>query len=90
MRRKYIVGPFSCGLAAWTYWNGSLPLLALYAIERGASQATSGHFLAFTYFCIALGNMVPGMLRFDNSSPLPFSLHSSPYPKASALPLLLT
>jgi MFS family permease len=49
-------------LAAYTYGNGILPLLPLYAIERGATQATSGLFLAFTYFCVALGNMAPVML----------------------------
>ena len=62
MRRRYLVGPFVCCLAVWTYGNGILPLLPLYAIERGASPATSGVFLAFTYFCLALGNMAPGML----------------------------
>jgi MFS family permease len=62
MHRKYLIGPFVCTLAVWTYGNGILPLLPLYAIERGATQAVSGLFLAFTYFCLALGNMAPGML----------------------------
>jgi MFS family permease len=60
--RKYLVGPFVCCLAAYTYGNGILPLLPLYAIERGATQAGSGLFLAFAYLCVALGNMAPGLL----------------------------
>jgi MFS family permease len=62
MRRKYLVGPFIIGLAAWTYGNGILPLLPLYAVELGASQAASGLFLASCFFCIAIGNMAPAIL----------------------------
>jgi MFS family permease len=62
MRRKYLLGPFLCFLATWTCGNGLLPLLPLYAMERGASQAASGLFLAFAYLCIALGTMAAGTL----------------------------
>ena len=62
MRRKYLVGPFLCLLACWTVGNGTIPVLPLYVIEQGGSQSTSGLFLAFAFFCLALGNMTPGIL----------------------------
>ena len=65
VRRKYLVGPFICCLATWTLGNGTLPLLPLYAMERGASQSTSGLFLAFAFLCLALGTMAAGMLSKD-------------------------
>jgi MFS family permease len=40
-----------------------MPLLPLYAMDLGASQAGSGLFLAFAFLCLALGNMTPGVLR---------------------------
>jgi MFS transporter, ACS family, hexuronate transporter len=62
MSKKYLVGPFIICLAPWIYGNGTLPLLPLYAIDRGGSQASSGLFLAFAFLCLALGNMAPAML----------------------------
>jgi hypothetical protein len=38
MRSKYLVSPFICCLAAWTYANGTVPLLPLYAMEREESN----------------------------------------------------
>jgi MFS family permease len=62
MRRKYLLGPFIACFAGWTYGNGVLPLLPLYALELGASRTASGFFLAFAYLCIAVGTMSSGML----------------------------
>lgn len=62
MNRKYLVGPFTSTFACWTYGNGVLPLLPLYAIERGATQTTSGLFLAFAFLCLALGTFAAGLL----------------------------
>lgn len=62
MRRKFLLGPFIACLAAWTYGNGTLPLLPLYALDLGASRTASGFFLAFAYLCIAVGTMAAGML----------------------------
>lgn len=62
MRRKYLVGPFICSFACWTLGNGLMPLLPLYAIDRGASRAISGLFFAFAFLCLALGTMISGML----------------------------
>ena len=62
MHRKYLVGPFICTLACWTLGNGLMPLLPLYAIDRGASQTVSGLFFAFTFLCLALGTMTAGTL----------------------------
>ena len=72
MRRRYLIGPFLCFLATWTVGNGTLPLLPLYAMAHGASQSTSGLFLAFAFFCLALGSMAPGMLSktFRHRRPL--------------------
>ena len=62
MHRKYLVGPFIACFAGWTYGNGALPLLPLYALDLGASRTASGLFLAFAYLCIAAGTMTSGML----------------------------
>jgi MFS family permease len=62
MSKKYLLGPFIICLAPWICGNGMLPLLPLYAIDRGGSQASSGLFLAFAFLCLALGNMAPAML----------------------------
>ena len=62
MGKKYLVGPFLCAFAAWTVGNGTVALLPLYAIERGASAAGSGLFLAFAFGCLALGTFAPGLL----------------------------
>ena len=39
-----------------------MPVLPLYAMERGASRSASGLFLAFAYLCLALGSMASSML----------------------------
>lgn len=65
MSRKYVIGPFLCSLAVWTFGNGTTLLLPLYAMERGASQSSSGLFLAFAFLCLALGNMTPAVLPKD-------------------------
>ena len=62
MGKKYLVGPFLCAFAAWAVGNGTVALLPLYAIERGASAAGSGLFLAFAFGCLALGTLAPGLL----------------------------
>ena len=62
MRKKYLVGPFLCTLSCWIVGNGTISLLPLYAIQRGASTAGSGLFLAFAFGCLALGTFAPGML----------------------------
>jgi MFS family permease len=62
MTRKLLVGPFITCFAAWTYGNGTLPLLPLYALDLGASRMASGFFLAFAYLCIAVSTMATGML----------------------------
>ena len=62
MRRKYLVGPIICTFACWTYGNGTLPILPLYAMERGASETSSGVFLAFAFLCLSLGTVATGLL----------------------------
>ena len=53
--RRYLVGPFLCGCACWILANGTVTLLPLFAMERGASPSGGGLFLAFAYLCLALG-----------------------------------
>jgi MFS family permease len=65
MRKKYLVGPFICTFACWAYGNGTMPILPLYAMERGASQSSSGLFLAFAFLCLALGTVATGLLPKD-------------------------
>jgi MFS family permease len=60
--KRYLVGPFLCTFAVWTAGNGAVSLIPLYAIERGASPAGSGLFLAFAFGCLALGTFAPGLL----------------------------
>lgn len=62
MGKAYLVGPFLCSFATWTVGNGTVALLPLYAIDRGASQSGSGLFLAFAFACLALGTFAPGLL----------------------------
>ena len=62
MGKAYLVGPFICAFATWTVGNGTVALLPLYAIERGASATGSGLFLAFAFGCLALGTFAPGLL----------------------------
>ena len=46
----------------WTFGNGTLPLLPLYAMELGASKQISALFLSFAFLCLALGNGIPAVL----------------------------
>jgi MFS family permease len=62
MKKKYLVGPFLCSFAAWVIGNGTVPLVPLYAMERGASAAGSGLFMAFAFGCLALGTVAPSAL----------------------------
>jgi len=62
MRRTYLVGPFLSTLSCWIVGNGTISLLPLYAMQRGASQAGSGVFLSFAFVCLALGTFAPGLL----------------------------
>jgi MFS family permease len=62
MKKKYLLGPFLCTFAVWTVGNGTLALVPLYAMERGASAAGSGLFMAFAFLCLALGTFASGLL----------------------------
>ena len=62
MGKSYLVGPLVCTFVTWTYGNGVLPLLPLYAIERGASPAGTGVILAYGFLCLAVGTTAAGLL----------------------------
>jgi MFS family permease len=62
LSRRFLVGPFLCGCACWILANGTVTLLPLYAMERGASPSGGGLFLAFAYLCLALGTATGAVL----------------------------
>jgi MFS family permease len=43
-----------------SFGNGMLPLLPLYALEVGASQAVAGWYTAFSFLCLAAGALIAG------------------------------
>ncbi|HET6452102.1 MAG TPA: MFS transporter [Spirochaetia bacterium] len=61
-RRNYLVGPFLCGAASWVLANGTVSLIPLYAMERGASTSGSGLVLSFAYLCLTLGTATGALL----------------------------
>lgn len=62
MAKKQLTTLFLCILVPWTIGNGVIPLLPIYAIRLGASQAAAGYYLAFSYLCLALGTFAAGWL----------------------------
>lgn len=53
---------FLCNLCLWSMGNGLLPLLPVYALERGATPATAGAALACAYGAVALSNLLASAL----------------------------
>lgn len=53
---------FLCNLCLWSMGNGLLPLLPVYALERGATPATAGAALACAYAAVALANLLASTL----------------------------
>jgi MFS family permease len=62
MERKQLVGLFICSLLIWTYGNGLLPLLPVYAKKLGAESDAIGYYLSFVYVSIALSMVTAGWL----------------------------
>ncbi|HMQ32248.1 MAG TPA: MFS transporter, partial [Chloroflexaceae bacterium] len=53
---------FVCNLCLWSMGNGLLPLLPVYALERGATPASAGAALACAYAAVAGSNWLAGAL----------------------------
>ena len=60
--RTHLIGPFLCGSASWILANGTVSLIPLYAMERGASATGSGLVLSFDYLCLTLGTATGALL----------------------------
>jgi MFS family permease len=59
MRYQFLV-LFVCNLGLWSMGNGLLPLLPVYALERGATPATAGAAIACAYAALAGSNLLAG------------------------------
>lgn len=62
MHRRQLSLLFVTCLIPWTLGSGLLPLLPVYALQLGASQAFAGYYLAFAFFALAVGNFIAGWL----------------------------
>jgi MFS family permease len=62
MNRKSLAGLFLCNLVAFSYGNGFLPLMPLYARRFGANNEAAGYYIALSYFFLAAGTFLGGRL----------------------------
>ncbi len=74
MGKKQLAGLFICSLLIWTYGNGLLPLLPVYATKLGAESDLIGYYMSFVYVAIALSTVTAGWLsdRLQNRKKLLF------------------
>ncbi|UCF97012.1 MAG: MFS transporter [Spirochaetaceae bacterium] len=62
MSRKQLLLLFFGALVLWAVGNGTMPLIPVYALKLGASQAMTGYFLAFAFLALAVGTIFAGWL----------------------------
>ena len=62
MSRKQLLLLFFGCLVPWTLGSGLLPLLPVYALRLGASQALAGYYLSFAFLALAVGTFFAGWL----------------------------
>jgi MFS family permease len=62
MNRKQFIALFLCSLTTWLVGVSIMPILPLYAAKLGASSATTGYYLAFSFAMLAAGTMLAGRL----------------------------
>ncbi|MAT96049.1 MAG: hypothetical protein CL608_02705 [Anaerolineaceae bacterium] len=62
MNRKQFMALFLCSLTTWLVGVSIMPILPLYAAKLGASSATTGYYLAFSFAMLAAGTMLAGRL----------------------------
>ena len=55
MSRKQLLLLFVGSLVLWTVGNGTMPIVPVYALRLGASQAVAGYFIAFAFLALAAG-----------------------------------
>ncbi|UCF98417.1 MAG: MFS transporter [Spirochaetaceae bacterium] len=62
MSRKQLLLLFVGSLVLFTVASGAMPILPVYALQLGASQAMAGYFIAFAFLAIAAGTFFGGWL----------------------------
>ena len=62
MNQRKLAGLFVCSLVVYSYGNGFLPLMPLYAQRLGATSETAGYYVGFSYLLLAIGTFVGGWL----------------------------
>jgi len=99
MEKKQLVALFICSLLLWTYGNGLLPLLPVYAKKLGAKSDAIGYYMSFVYMAIALSTVTAGwlsdrlqnrkmLLLLSGASIIPATLLLSHLPSFGALVVL--
>jgi MFS family permease len=74
MGKKQLAGLFTFSLLIWTYGNGLVPLLPVYAKKLGAESGAVGLYMSSIYISIALSTVTTGWLsdKFQNRKTLLF------------------
>jgi len=62
MSATSLAGLFICNLVVFSYGNGFVPLLPLYAENLGANGEMAGYCIALSYACLAAGTFLAGRL----------------------------
>ncbi len=62
MSRKQLLLLFLGSLVVWTVGGGLMPILPVYALGLGASEAITGYYLAFAFLALAVGSICSGWL----------------------------
>lgn len=62
MSARNLILLLTSSLAGWTLGNGIIPILPVYAMTLGATQAVAGYYLGFCYLWLALGVILAGWL----------------------------
>ena len=60
LSKKQLWVLFLCNLVNWIGANGLIPLLPVYATQRGADPAATGYYLASVYLGLAAGSFASG------------------------------
>ena len=87
MKTSQLISLFLCSLVTWTFGEGLIPLLPVYAARFGASPAVIGYYLAFAYFAITLGFVFAGWLsdRFQRRKILLIAVSTMLIPSVSLM-----
>ena len=62
MKKTHLIALFTVSLVGWTFGNGLLPVLPVYAAHLKANPTSIGIYLAFTYTALILGILLAGFM----------------------------